>query len=236
MTRRPNVLTIVHAPLHGPTADLATVRRACGLGGDSIGFTEAYEPQTRRALRTRLRHRLIVGHSDTDPRRGPWDVPILAHRRNRLIEGWANKACGPSEPIKIAPERWLTGAIYEHRFGTVEHIAAHPNAAVFDQSHDLDRVLKYRENLRRLESRIALAQRRGHIVVVTGDLNWPSGQARPAWSPGAVFARQGLATWHVGIDWFAYSPFLHRRRMDVLEGPPEPNGHPHPWLVAGFVL
>jgi hypothetical protein len=225
---RPDVLTIVHAPLHGPTADAATIRRACSFGGDSIGFTEAYEPQTRRAIRARLRHRLVVGKSATDPRRGPWDVPILVHRRNPLERGWAIKACDASTPVKIAPERWLTGAIYDHRFGLIEHIAAHPNAAIDGQPPDLDRVLKYRENMRRLESRIMLAQRNGRTVVVTGDLNYPAGG--PWWAPEAVFRRCDLDTWRVGIDWVAWAPHLRLRRRDVLAGPD------HPWLVAGFAL
>lgn len=230
---RPAVLTIVHAPLHGPTANAAAIRHATTLGGDSIGFTEAYEPQTRRAIRSRLRHRLVVGKSATDPRRGPWDVPILAHRRNPFVDGWAVKACDASEPERIAPERWLTGAVYEHRFGTVEHIAAHPNAAIKGQPADLDRVLKYRENMRRLESKIRRAQRSGHIVAVTGDLNYPAGG--PSWAPEAMFDRLELATWRVGIDWFAWSPFLRQRRRDVLPGQGPASGR-HPWLVGGFVL
>lgn len=229
--RSQDAIAVLHAPCHAPSLDLGAVRLATSLDADSIGWSEAYERIP--LLRTRLRYKVRVGTSRTDPRRGARDVPILRRRSRREVDWWAIKACGPSEPIRIAPERWITGVAYETGFGVVEHIAAHPHAAVQDRDPDLDRVEGYRQNMRRLESRIIRAQRLGRHVVVTGDLQW-NGLVGPLWAPGRVFGRLDLRMWNVGLDWLAVSGHLRTvpRSLRLL-GPAE-TGQDHPWLFGRF--
>lgn len=229
-------LTILHAPCHGPSLDLAAIRFATSLGADSIGWTEAYRRVP--ALRRRIRYRTRVGNPNGIPGasiRGACDVPIMVHRGRRLLDWWAFKACDASEPLRIAPDRWLTGVIYEHPFGEVEHIDAHPNAAVQGRPLDLDRVRQYARQMRRLESRILRAQRAGRIVIVSGDLNWSLGSdLDPLFAPRRLFERLDLHWWREGIDWIAYSPHLRLVTRDV-HGPTL-TGSDHPWMLARFAL
>lgn len=233
-------LTILHAPTHGPSLDLDAIRFAASLDPDSIGWTEAY----RRigALRTRLRYRTRVGNPLGVPNasiRGAHDVPIQVRRRwrrrRRLVDWYAFKACDPSSPIKIAPDRWITGVIYDHPIGRVEHIALHPNAAVQGVSIEVDRVQKFRHQMRRLESTIVLAQRRGHVVIVTGDLNWGRPDADdPPFAPWRVFERCELTQWRVGLDWIAYAPHLRIAERQTFGA--AMTGSDHPWMLARFAL
>lgn len=233
-------LTILHAACHGPSLSTAAIRFAASLNADSIGWTEAY----RRipALRRRLRYRTRVGN----PRgvanasiRGAHDVPIQIRRRwrnrRRLVDWYAFKACDPSTPIKIAPDRWITGAIYDHPVGRVEHIALHPNAAVQGVDREVDRVRKFAAQMRRLESTIVHAQQRGHVVIVTGDLNWGHPQpSDPPFAPWRVFERCDLDVWRVGLDWIAYAP--HLRIVERQTFGPAVTGSDHPWLFVRFAL
>lgn len=229
----PDALTILHAPCHGPSLDLAAIRIAVGLDADSIGWTEAY----RRVpmLRRRLRYRTRVGnprHAVNASIRGAHDVPIQVHRRNRLIEWQAIKACDPSTPLRVAPDRWITRVVFEHPIGRVEHVALHPNAAVMGHPLGVDRVEKYAATMERLESIATRAIRRGHHLVVTGDLNYRSGG--PDYAPEAVFDRLDLDTWRIGLDWQARSP--HLRLVDRLTLGEATTGQDHPWMRARYVL
>lgn len=229
------MLTILHAPSHGPTLDLDAIRFAVSLKPDSIGWTEAYNRVP--ALRRRVRYRTRVGNPRGVPKasiRGAHDVPIMVHRRNQLLDWWAFKACDPSTPIKIAPDRWLTGVVYRHRIGVVEHIDVHPNAAVQGLPLDVDRVQKYRETMRRLESRILHAQGLGHVVIVTGDLNWGIDRDDPEFAPARMFRRCDLDWWRIGIDWIAYAPHLRVAERAVYDH--ASTGSDHPWLLARFAL
>lgn len=226
-------LTILHAGCHAPSLDLGAVRLASSLDPDSIGWSEAYERIP--LLRSRVRYKVRVGRSRTDPRRGARDVPISRRRSHAEVDWWAIKACEASHPERIAPERWITGVAYRHPIGVVEHINLHPNAAVQHTDPDLDRVRKYADTMRRLESRIIRAQRLGRHVVVTGDLNW-SGRTGPRWSPGRVFDRVDLRTWNVGLDWVAWSSHLRTTRGGLSIIGPDRTGQDHPWLLVGLKL
>ncbi len=222
-------LSILHAPCHGPSLDLGAIRFACSLGADSIGFTEAYA-QTR-VLRRRVAYRCRVGRSSTDtrriasPRGDAGDVPILIRRRHRLVEWSAERVTPPTEPLKFGPERWITTAVYEHPFGFVEHLNAHPNPRFVGEGS-----ATWQAYLDRLESRIVRAQRRGHHVIVTGDLQAVSGPLR-------MFDRLDLDAWRVGIDYIAHSPHLRRVESSRLVDPSQVGQrHPHPWLLARFAL
>lgn len=227
-------LTILHAPCHGPSLDVRAIKFATSLGADSIGWTEAYRRVP--ALRRRVRYRTRVGNPNGVPRatiRGAHDVPIMVHRRRRLLDWYAVKACDPSTPIKIAPDRWITGVIYDHPIGTIEHIALHPNAGVEGLTREVDRVDKYARTMERLASLGTRALNSGHHLIVSGDLNYRAGHVAP-WTPDAVFSELDLDTWRVGIDWIAYSPHLRLRTQDE-HGPTETRSD-HPWMFARFVL
>lgn len=222
------VLSILHAPAHGPSLDLGAIRFACSQGADSIGFTEGY--RMIPALRRRVSYRCRVGRSQTDtrkiasPRGDAGDVPILIRRRLSLVEWSAERVTPPARPLKYGPERWLTTAVYEHDFGFVEHLNSHPDPRFVDDGEP------WQVYLDRLEARIARAIRRGHHVIVTGDLQAVSGPLR-------MFDRVDLDVWRVGIDYVAHSPHLRRVESSRLVDPSQvAQRRPHPWLLARFAL
>lgn len=222
-------LSILHAPCHGPSLDLGAIRFACSVGADSIGFTEGY--RQIRALRRRVSYRCRVGKSSIDTRLGPsprgdaGDVPILVRRRHPLVEWSAVPVTPPGEPRKIAPERWLTRVVYDHPFGLVEHINAHPDPMVVRDGGSHARYLE------RLEAMSVRAIRRGHHLIVTGDLQARGGIV---WN---MFGYLDLDTWRVGIDWVGYSPHLRLVERTRLVDPSQVGvEHPHPWMLARFAL
>lgn len=221
-------LSILHAPGYAPTIDLGAVQFACSVGADSIGFTEAYK--VIPALRRRVSYRCRVGKSAVDTRavtstRGDaGDVPILIRRRHRLVEWSAEQVTPPGSPRKFGPERWLTRAVYDHPFGLVEHVVAHPDPAFVDDGVALSRYLD------RLESVCTRALRRGHDLIVTGDLQVRTPAVR-------MFDRLDLDVWRVGIDYLAHSPHLRRVESSRLVDPSQVGvDRPHPWLLARFAL
>lgn len=230
-------LVIVHAPCHGPSVKRKQLQRACSAyGAHSIGFSEVY--RRNPFLRKRPRWRMTVGTSTTDKRRGPKDNPILTRRNRPLVEGFAVLASRKSTPVKIAPERWLTGVVFRHPVGLVGHLNLHPHAAVVN-NWGTDRAEKYRDSMRVLEREILRLKKRFpdiHIVV-TGDLNYPvKGPERPL-SPHGVFKRTGLHWRGTGVDWVAWSPNLKIRqspeRWRVI--PAKVTGQDHPWIRVAFV-
>jgi hypothetical protein len=147
------------------------------------------------------------------------------------VDSFHYKACPPSTPIKIAPERWNTGVAYQHSWGVIGHIAAHPNAAVMNlDPRRVDRVAKYVDQMQQLEKSIREWRQKGYTVIVTGDLNHAAGG--DWWAPEAMFARLNFGTWRVGVDWIAWDKrlmVLNKDRTLI-----EDNGQDHPWMFAKF--
>lgn len=223
-------LTILHAACHGPSLVPARIRQACQrYDADSIEWTEAYKRNPY--LRTRLRFRMIVGKSKTDKRRGAKDNPILVRRTHKLVASGAVRACGPSHPVKIAPERWITWAIYDHPLGRVAHYAAHPNAAVAS-AWDSDRAAKYRQQMQALAQLVEDNRTRYHVDhdVISGDLNYHEGDPVRDWTPKDLFKRLGMTYWCEHLDWIAWTEGLRLDRKRII-GTHE-NGQDHPWLLA----
>jgi hypothetical protein len=221
-------LSILHAPAHAPSLNLAALRFACGQGADSIGFTEAYA--MTRALRRRVGYRCRVGKSPVDtrgvvsPRGDAGDVPILVRRSNPIAWWHAERVHGPGEPAKFAPERWLTQVAYEARVGGVDHIAAHPSPRFVDDGRAWD------EYMVRLCQVVDRARERGRFVVLTGDM-------QAAHSVDEALRDHGLIVWRVGIDVIATSPGLRRVEASRLVDPSQVRqAHPHPWLLARYAL
>lgn len=235
MTFRPGVhpLTILHAPCHGPTVTPHHIRHALTLGACSVGFSELYERVPY--LRERPSWRTTVGNppNDThDELRGAHDAPIATRRHHEQVRSFAMRACDASTPLKLAPPRWVQSDTYVHPLGDVEHITAHPNAAVvgLDPAR-VDRVKKYVATMGVLERRIKLALKRKRLVVVTGDLNYPALADVVDWSPHAMFARTGLKVWAIGVDYVAHGPGLRPVDRQVITD----NGQDHPWMMRRFV-
>lgn len=224
-----NDLVILHAACHGPTLTWRRIRQACRrYGADSIGWTEAY--RRNRFMRLRPRFKMVVGKSTTDIRRGAKDNPILVRRRHKVIDAGAIKGCDASTPMKIAPERWTTFAVYEHPLGRILHVALHPNAGV-DNAWTSDRAAKYREQMQGLLDLIEAKKAELEIdhVVVTGDLNYRRRDPARKLSPRWVFAKLGLSYRVEGLDWIAWSDGLLLVHWRVI--PTSENGQDHPWLL-----
>lgn len=221
-------LRILHAPQHGPSFTLEQARLALNLGACSVGFTEAY--RLIPALRRRPRWRIAVGHSETS-RRGPGDVPVMVRRHHKPVDRWALKACEAAEPLRLAPERWITGFAYRHPLGVIEHIATHPDP-IMAPAATLSMRREYREHMRQLETALHVSLELGRIPVLTGDLN--VGQRRtPDFAPLNIIQRAGLEFWCVGVDWIAWHPSLVPVRRQTI--PREEKGHAgHPWLWIDF--
>lgn len=227
-------LTILHAACHGPSLTAARIRQACHrYGVDSIGWTEAYNRTW--FMRTRLRFRMVVGKSPTDTRRGAKDNPILVRRWHKILDRGAIKACDASTPEKIAPERWITWAAYDHEIGRVLHVALHPNAAVVN-AWGSDRAAKYRQEMHALIRLVEAKKAQLGIdhVVVTGDLNYHRADPARRLSPRWVFKQLGMSYRSDGLDWIAWSSELHVAHWRVI--PTSENGQDHPWLLAHLIL
>lgn len=232
-----HTLTVLHAPLHGPDFTKADAKAAMALGADSLAFSEANV--LARWLRRRVRYRCRVMRSSIDTRRvrsplgDAGDNPVMVKRGHKRLQSWGVMACTPSEPVRIAPARFLYGEAYAHPFGDVEHLSAHPNAGVSKfRTLRVPRVRKYAATMRMLEAKVRRAQDKGRLVIVTGDLQM-SKRCTQRWSPDQTFRRLGLRTYAAGIDWIAYDPRLVLLEAKVLE--PRP-GHDHPWILATFGL
>lgn len=232
-------LVVLHAPAHGPSLTRHHIRRALGLGACSIGWSEAY----RRIdyLRGRPSWRLTVAWpseailDDPDERRGAWDCPISTRRHHDRLAAFRVRACDESTPIKLAPPRYVYGEAYAHPLGDVEHIAAHPNAAVVNREtgeplnpREVDRVAKYVETMAVVERRARHALNRNRLVVITGDLQMGAHQSVP-WSPSSIAKRLDLRVWAEGIDYV-----LSDKRLKPVDRRVIHTTMDHPWMREEF--
>lgn len=227
----------LQASCHGPTLDTKTLRFALSgrIGANSVNFSEAYrEPNpafldNREHWRATMPARLPT--DDRDTLRGKFDAPVLVRRRYPLVDEWSSQMCHRSTPLKLAPPRYANGQAVAADLGELEVIAMHPHADIVGHPPDLPRVVEYRRSMQRLEHRIEQALDGGRLVIVSGDLNYPD-RLGPNWTPREVFARLGLRTRAVGVDWVAWSPELVL--VDFAQLGREQTRQDHPWLRATF--
>lgn len=229
-------LTVLHAPCHGPSMTMQTVRFALSghIGADSVAFSEAYRMRDSLEAgrpRWRVTMPLELPGDDWDSIRGKFDCPVLVRRRHPLVDEWTLKVARRSFPRKIAPDRWANAQTYAHELGPVEHSAMHPHAVVQGLHDSIPRVQEYARSMRRLEAHLERSLEAGKLPVVTGDLNHPDVDG-PSWVPRRTFARLGLKTWAVGIDWVAWHPALVIVDRKVISR--EQTRMDHPWLVTRF--
>lgn len=229
--------THLQASCHGPTLDTKTCRFALSghIGADSIVFSEAYREPNRRFLAARDHWRATMPaelpEDDRDTLRGKFDAPVLVRQRYAAVDEWSTKLCHRSSPLRLAPPRYGNGQAVVTQLGVVEVVGAHPHADIIGHPPDLPRVVEYRRSMQRLSHRLAQALDAGHLVIVSGDLNYPD-RPGPAWVPREVLGRLGLRTWTVGVDWVAWSPELVAVDKTVIGR--DKTRQDHPWLSVTF--
>lgn len=232
-------LVLLQASCHGPTLDTRTLRFALGgeVGADVVNFSEAYHHRPWLLDRERWRASFppVDDGDDRDTLRGKNDAPVLVRRRYPQEDEWWRLMCHRSAPLRLAPPRYANAQTFVHPLGLVESTAFHPHAKIRGLPADLPRVVEYRRGMDRLERHLAHSIERGRLVIGSGDLNYPDVDG-PEWSPRRVFARLGLRTWSVGVDWVWWTPRLVLVDRKVYAR--DQTRQDHPWLRAswtGFV-
>lgn len=213
MTQQP--VTIVHANLRNSRRGL---RHLVDLGADSLGLNEANRLAV--AYGRLKRYRPVVGHSNTDRRRGAKATPVLVRRGLPALGEVAVKASEAARPARVAPERWITAALYDHPgVGPFAHVEAHPNAAVrgLDPATNA-RAAGYERLALALGDLLVFLEGLGLAVAVTMDaqLTPRNEDTFRGTTPYDVFDQMGMDTRHTGIDLLAVSPSLAITRFQTI--------------------
>lgn len=228
-------LVVLQASCHGPTLDTQTIRFALSsrIGAHVVNFSEAYRHRLFLSERDGWRATMPEAQldDDRDTTRGKFDAPVMVRHRFPMVDEWSRLMCHRAAPLKLAPPRYANGQAFVHPLGVVEDIAFHPHAAIRGFATGLPRVREYARGMELLERKIVRALEADRLVVVSGDLNYPDVDG-PEWSPRRLFARLGLKTWSVGVDWLAWSPQLVLVGQDVIGR--DKTRQDHPWLVGRF--
>lgn len=223
-------LVIGHANAHNsPTA--ARVLRARGC--DSIGLNEA-DRLVDRLVNVR-RYRTVHVQHGRDRRAA--ETPIQVRRTLEHLGAMQLLIADASTPRRIAPDRWLTAAMYEHPdVGPVAHVNVHLHYV--GAAHDNPRVGRIRENDEAADALLdvcGMLTAQGFATVVTGDVNIPRTTSSPGWDTAwETFTAAGFAARQVGrLDAVAWDPRrLAIRSLDVL--PAKRIRSDHPGAVATF--
>lgn len=221
------ILRVAHGNVHnklGPARILT--RAAC----DSIGYNEAWRliPE----LRLLNGYTLLEAEGVPDPRSA--ETPILLRRRRRRLGHLTMKLADASTPERVAPERWINVALYQHPVGPVAHVNLHLHW--IGPAHDrpgVARVEKTDEAGDRLLRLLRYLDWEGFARVVTGDVNIRRQAETPGWrSAWEVFEQAQLRARRVGpLDAIAWDPErLDLRQLDVI--PADETATNHPMLIA----
>ena len=228
-------ITVLHAPLHAPSArqhPTIVTREIRKHDATMVGLTEAYG--ILPALGRMRDFRLVVESGGKDRKRGQKDNPILVRKELRSLGSGQVIGCNASTPLKIAPERWFTYSAFEvPQVGAVCHVVLHPHAGVQDKASGLlrtdnDRAREYGRQMKGLEAILDLAAAMGWRIIVTGDMNFRDHGADPL-SPYDILRSHGLKVRSHGIDCIAFTPALG---LDVDEVDVPGSITDHPWLVG----
>lgn len=231
-TPRVKTFKILHAPLHGASATKAEVKAALNRKGVvGVSLTEAY--RLDGFLRRQTAWRAVMGNKTKDARGRMVrrnDV-LLTRRFRKHIDSGVVKVANESDPLKIAPERWLAWSIDNVHGRPLLHVTLHPHAAVRDR-WDSDRAREFRRSLHALQTFIR-TMRSEHgadlDIVISADMNYPNvPDGNRHFTPRNVFDRLDLDFVVDGIDWVAYSKGL--RVVDSTVIPKGSNGQDHPWI------
>lgn len=229
-------LTVLHAPLHAPSARLHPViltREIRRHAATMVGLTEAYG--VLPALSRMSDYRLVVETGGKDKRRGQRDNPILVRKELRSLGSGQVFGCNASQPLKIAPERWITYATFEvDGVGPVCHVVLHPHAAVQEKLPTarllagVDRALQFGRQMEVFAALLTFAKAMGWAIVVTADMNFRDA-GDDVRSPYAILRAQSLTVVSRHIDCIAFTPKL---KLDVSEVAAPDAITDHPWLIG----
>ena len=228
-------LTVLHAPMHGPSArrhPVIATREIRRHQPTIVGLTEAYG--ILPALGSMRGYRLVVESGGKDRRRGQKDNPILVASDLRSLGSGQVFGCDASTPAKIAPERWFTFSAFEvPEVGPLCHVVIHPHAAVQLQPSGMLRTdtARAREFARQMDvftALLAFAKAMKWAIVVTGDFNFRD-VGDDARSPYGILRGQSLKLVSRNLDCIAFSPKLE---LEVSEITAPSSITDHPWLVG----
>ena len=204
------MLTIGHANAHNnPTA--ARVLRSHGC--DSIGLNEA-DRLVDRLVNARRYRTLRVEHARD---RRAAETPIQVRRTLEHLGSLQLLISEASAPRRVAPDRWLTAAMYEHPdVGPVAHVNVHMHyVGRANDNPRTHRIREYDDGADALLDVCGLLGAQGFATVVTGDVNIPRGTSSPGWETAwETFVAAGFAARQVGrLDAVAWDP----RRLELVD-------------------
>ena len=227
-------LTILHCPLHAPSADDHADRVVAGIRRLRPTFaapTEAYDIVD--ALGRVPGYRLVLEEGGRDRRRGQKDNPLLVRDALPSLGSGQVFGCPASTPLRIAPERWLTWATVQlpERPRPHCHVSLHPHAGVQGERGGLatnDRGQKFRRQMGVLEQLLGFAAALGWTRSVSGDLNFRDLGSSPH-SPYRIMRGTGLTVEADGINAIGCDKPL---RIDVGTVAAPAGVTDHPWLLG----
>lgn len=239
--------TVMHAPNHGPTVTKRIFRRALRQarrsGARTISTSEFYH--LWRWGKHRPGWACIIADEKPMPRRGANDNPLFVRRkflaRRHVLEritvkGAKGVRLADGTMSRVAPERWIQGAVTQEDIGKVLHLCVHPHAGVVHQTGG-KRLRQYRAEWR-IVMRIVREMRAKYgddlHVIITGDFNAPASWQDP-YGPSAVAKTLDLNLEYHGIDGVMFSKGLSLASSPrLIPEAQQGAGQDHPWLIFNF--
>lgn len=226
-------LTIGHGNVYvanrTPLKALRTIR---SIQADSWGVNEGMN--LMRLLPRLSGYRVTVGElgKTRNDKRGTWDTPILTKKRLSPLGSVTLQASETVQPERIAPERWITGSLFQHAVGPVAHLNVHPNAAIRGHGTNVARVREYAEFMATLNRLTRFLQAEDFAVVITGDVNYREDWANVEWDPYRLFRLRKMDHADQGLDVVAWD----RRKLELVRKRVIPagsrTGADHPWIIT----
>ncbi|MGD9694000.1 MAG: hypothetical protein AB7V20_14320 [Phycisphaerales bacterium] len=222
-------LTIGHGNVYvanrTPLKALRTIR---SIQADSWGVNEGMN--LMRLLPRLSGYRVTVG--DLGPtrndKRGTWDTPILTKKKLSPLGSVTIQASETVQPERIAPERWITGSLFQHAVGPVAHLNVHPNAAIRGHGTNVARVREYAEFMATLNRLTRWLQAEDFAVVITGVMATPDYDV--TWY--RLFRLRKMDHADQGLDVVAWD----RRKLELVRKRVIPagsrTGADHPWIIT----
>ena len=229
-----DTLTILHCPLHAPSATDHPERVSAGIREQQPTFAAPTEAYGIVAALGRLPgYRLVLESGSGDRRRGQKDNPILvadllpSHGSGQVF------GCPASTPRRIAPERWLTWAAVQLAGRPVPHchVSLHPDAGIQGARGGIannDRGRKFRQEMRVFEQLLVFTAALGWTRSVSGDLNFKDIGTSP-FSPYRIMRANGMQVESDGINAIGCDTTM---RLEVRRVPAPPGVTDHPWLLG----
>lgn len=218
-----------HANVHNsPVGIRLMLRQGCA----SVGFNEVYR---RTALLAGLeRYRLVYGKGDRDLRRGAKSTVVAVRNHVTSLGELAIQGSEQVQPERIAPERWISVAMYAKGSARIAHVEIHANAVVKNLTTQVPRVREYDEYMGTLDHVLTFLAIEGFRVVISGDGNFPEKATSPGWTDVFEVLSSHRFQWETHrIDVMAWQPRrLELHQMKVI--PAQRLHSDHAGLVGTF--